>query len=140
MYALQYMFITPKTIVIVHKKKWMTKYDVFYLLVLTSNVSSFVCFGTGVSFLTFLRQLFSFVGISTCGVAHIVVCHMFLCVLYHYSFTTFLCDTISMEEELLHSPRLPHSPTWIVPDTLQCAKCVSMMRNVAFLAIRMLAY
>ena len=84
----------------------MTKYDVFYFLVLTSNVS-FVCFGTGVSF---SPSHVSFVGISTCGVMHIVVCHMFLCVLYHYSSTTFLCDMISMEEELLHFPRFPTAP------------------------------
>ena len=67
----------------------------------------------------------SFVGISPCGVAHIVVCHVYLCVVQHCSSTTFLCGMIAMEEELLHSPRLPHSPTWIVPDTPVREVCFS---------------
>ena len=46
-----------------------------------------------------------------------VVYHVFLCIVRHFSYTAFLCDTISMEEELLYSPRLPDSPTWIAADT-----------------------
>ena len=49
----------------------MTKYDVFYLLVMTSNVSSFVCFGTeGDYFSPYCAH----------GIAQVVVCHVFLCV------------------------------------------------------------
>ena len=35
-------------------------------------------------------------------------CFFALC---HFTSTNFMCDTISMEEEFLHSPRLPGSPT-----------------------------
>ena len=49
----------------------MTKNDVFYLLVITSNVSSFVCFGTeGDYFSPYCAH----------GIAQVVVCHVFLCV------------------------------------------------------------
>ena len=46
-----------------------------------------------------------------------VVYHVFLCVVCHFSSIAFLCDTTSMEEELLYLPRLPSSLTWISPDT-----------------------
>ena len=54
-----------------------------------------------------------------------VAYHMFLCVVHHFSSTAFLCDTISMEEEFLHSPTLPDSPTWIAPDTQEHEACSS---------------
>ena len=47
----------------------MTKYDVFYLLVMTSNVSSFVCFGTEGDYFS-----------PYCAYAQVVVCHVYLCV------------------------------------------------------------
>ena len=50
---------------------------------------------------------------------------VFLCVVRHFSFTAFLCDTISMVEEFLHSPRLPNSPTWIAPDAPLHEACSS---------------
>ena len=46
-----------------------------------------------------------------CGLPRVSLCSVYC------SSTTVLCDTISMEEELLHCPRLPDSSTWIVPDT-----------------------
>ena len=87
----------------------VTKYDVFYLLVMTSNVSSFVCFGTEGDY---------FSPYCTHSVAHIVCSlpRVSLCSAYCSS-TTFLCDAILMGKELLHSPRWPDSPTWIAPDT-----------------------
>ena len=65
-----------------------------------------------------------------------------LCSAYCSS-TTFLCGTILMEEELLHSPSLPDSLTWIALDTSvheAYSSHVPMMRNATFLAIQMLAY
>ena len=53
-----------------------------------------------------------------------VIC-VFLCVGCHFSSTTFLCETISKEEELLYSPRLLGSPVWIVPETQVCKACSS---------------
>ena len=49
----------------------MAKYDVFYLLVMTSNVSSFVCFGTEGNY---------FSPYYTHSIAQVVVCHVFQCV------------------------------------------------------------
>ena len=54
-----------------------------------------------------------------------VVYHVFLCVERHFISTAFLCDTIAMEEEFLHSPGLPDSPTWIAPDTPVREACSS---------------
>ena len=51
----------------------MMKYDVFYLLIMTSNVSSFVCFGTDGDY---------FSPYCTHGIAQVVVCHVFLCVVH----------------------------------------------------------
>ena len=49
----------------------MTKYDVFYLLVMSSNVSPFVCFDTEGDYFS-----------PSCAhtVAQVVVCHVFRCV------------------------------------------------------------
>ena len=54
-----------------------------------------------------------------------VVYHMFLCIVHLFSSTAFLCDTISMEEEFLHSPTLLDNPTWIAPDTQVHEACSS---------------
>ena len=65
-----------------------------------------------------------------------------LCSAYCSS-TTFLCDMISMEEDLLHFPKLPDSFTWIGPDTPvheASSSRVPMMRSVPFFVIQMLAY
>ena len=99
---------------------------------MTSNVSSFVCFGTEGDY---------FSPYCTHSVAQVVVCHVFLCVVRIVA--PQLCDTILMEEELLHSPRLPDSFTCIAPDTPvheACFSHVPIMRNAIFLAIQMLAY
>ena len=78
---------------------------------------------------------------SLCSAGYSLAC-VSLCSAYCSS-TTFLCDTILMEEELLHFPRLPNSFTWIAPDTPvreACSSLVPMMRNATFLVIQMLAY
>ena len=49
----------------------MTKYYIFYLLVITSSVLSFVCLGTEGDY---------FSPYCIHGVAQVVVCHVFLCV------------------------------------------------------------
>ena len=92
----------------------------FAIISLTSNVSSFcLLWHRWWLFLTFLRPHVSFVVISACGVAHIVVCHMFLCVVRRGSSTIILWHNFDMEEELLHSPRLPNSPIGLL-QILQC--------------------
>ena len=89
----------------------MTKYDIFYLLVMTSNVSSLVCFGTeGDCFSPYCTH-------SLARLSCVSLCSAYC------SSTTFWCDTISMDEKLLYFPRLPDSPTWIAPDTPVCEAC-----------------
>ena len=114
----------------------MTKYDVFYLSVMTSNVLSFVCLAKVV-----IMSHLSLVGIR--GVACIVLqcvlhCRRYssLCVVRHFSPTAFLCDTISMAEELLYSSRLPGSFGSL--QILQCKKRVPVVRNASYLAIQAL--
>ena len=84
----------------------------------------FVCFGTEGDY---------FSPHCAHGIAQVAVCHVFLCVVHIVS-PPFLCDTISMEEELLHSPRLPGSPTCIAPDTPERKVC-SNRRGMQPLAI-----
>ena len=54
-----------------------------------------------------------------------VVYHVFLCIVHHFSSAAFLCDMISIEEEFLHSPRLPDGLTLTAPDTPVCKTCSS---------------
>ena len=84
-------------------------------------IINFVCFGTE-------GDYFSLHCNAGCSLSLVSLCSAYC------GSITFLCDTISMEEELLHSPRLDrsrYSSAWSV---------FQLTRNVAFLAIWTLAY
>ena len=102
----------------------MTKYDVFNLLHMTSNVSSFVCFSTDGAYFLPSRPHF-FVWINACDVLHVVVCHVLLCAVCHCSSATFLCDIILMEESSCIPQDCLIVPTWIAPDTPVRKACSS---------------
>ena len=140
-YCICSYFSSPLLLVTGHKKCDSVliddKYDVFYFLVIVSKVSAFVCLAEVVliifvsPFCTYMHV--SLVGIR--GVAHIVLhrrCYSSLprvslrSVVCRFSSTTFLCDTILMEEEkFLYSSRLPGSHTWIASDTPVREACSS---------------
>ena len=119
---------------------------------MTSNVSSFACLAqVVVIFYVCMSYLYAptcfscrHSRCSACCTTNVhytagatVVYHVFVCVVRYYSSTAFLCDTISMEEELLYLPRLPGSLTWSL-QLLQCTKHVQVARNAACLAIQAL--
>ena len=106
------------------------KYDVFYLLVMTSNdLCVGIClFGRGGGDYICPNFLRLHVSLGIHGVACVVLqraLHRWRYsslprVFLHsasFQFHSFLCGTISLEEELLYLPRLSGSLTWIAPDT-----------------------
>ena len=113
------------------------KYDVFYLLVMTSNdLCVGIClFGRGDGDYICPNFLCLHVSLGIHGVARVVLQRalhrwrysilprVFPCIVRHFSSTAFLCGTISLEEELLHLPRLSGSLTWIAPDTSVRKSC-----------------
>ena len=102
------------------------KYDVFYLLVITSNVSSFVCLGTEGDY---------FSPYCIHGVEQ-VVCHEFLCVVRIVAHDIPVWHNFNEGKSCCTPQDCLTAPL----GSLQILQCLPMTRNVAFLVIRTPAY
>ena len=109
----------------------MTKYDVFYLLVMTSNVSPLVCFGT---------EGDSFSPYCTHGIAQVVVCHVFRCVVRIVKLHNFPVRHDFDGGRVVTLPKIARQPHLDHSRSSSARSVFQLTRNAVFLAIWTLAY